>query len=167
MSASATPAIALLRRHGISHVLHGYAAPDRHGRARDERPEYGLEAAAALGVEPSRVFKTLIALVDGRFVAAVLPVTSTLDLKGLATAIGGRRATLADPVAAERASGSVVGGISPLAPRRPIQVVVDASVADHQSILVSAGRRGLQVELAPGDLVHLAVASVAPIARLG
>jgi Cys-tRNA(Pro)/Cys-tRNA(Cys) deacylase len=165
MPASATPAIDLVRRSGIAHVVRSYELPEKHGRARDERPDYGLEAAAALGVAPERVCKTLVAEVDGRLVAAVVPVHRQLDLKALAAAIGGRRAELAAPVVAERASGSVVGGISPLAPRRPWAVVIEASVTGQAAILVSAGRRGLQVELAPADLVRLAGATVAPIAR--
>jgi len=167
MPASATPAIDLLRREGIAHEVREYRLPERHGRARDERPDYGLEAAVALGVEPGRVYKTLIAGVDGRLVAAVIPVDRQLDLKALAAAIGGRRAELAEPAAAERASGSVVGGISPLALRRAMPVVVAAAAMDQPRILVSAGRRGLQLELAPADLVRLAGAMVASIARLG
>jgi len=167
MPARATPAIELVRRAGIEHIVHEYVLPERHGRARDDRPDYGLEAAAALGVEPARVCKTLIASVDGRLVAAVLPVDRQLDPKALAAALGGRRADLADPTAAERATGSVVGGISPLAPRRPLPVVLDATAAGQPRILVSAGRRGLQLELAPGDLIHLTDATVAGIARRG
>ena len=163
---TATPAIDLLVRGGIAHHVHEYRPAERHGRARDERPDYGLEAAAALGVDPGRVLKTLIADVDGRLVAAVIPVDRTLDLKSLAAAVGGRRAGLADPVRAERASGSVVGGISPLAPRRHLTVVVDHSVEQEVSVFVSAGRRGLQVELAPADLVRSASATLAPIARV-
>lgn len=165
MPSSGTPAIDLVRRHGIAHEVREYRPAERHGRARDERPEYGLDAAAALGVEPGRVFKTLIAVVDGRFVAGVLPVDRQLDLKALAVAVGGRRAVLADADAAERVGGSVVGGISPLAPRRPLTVVVDTSAQGHDRILVSAGRRGLQLDLAPSDLIGLASATVAAIAR--
>ena len=167
MPASGTPAIDLVRQAKVVHEVRTYQPPARHGRERDERPDYGLEAAAALGVSPSRVFKTLIAAVDGRLVAAVVPVDRLLDVKALAAAVGGRRADLADPVAAERASGSVVGGISPLALRRPLPVIVDRSVHEHPTVLVSAGRRGLQLELAPADLVQLAGAAVAPIARAG
>jgi Cys-tRNA(Pro)/Cys-tRNA(Cys) deacylase len=167
MAPSGTPAIELVRRAGVAHTVHSYEAPERHGRQRGERPDYGLEAAAALSVPPARVFKTLIATVDGRLVAAVIPVDRMLDPKALAAAIGGRRADLADPVAAERATGSVVGGISPLAPRRPLPVVVDASAADHPTVLVSAGRRGLQLELAPDDLVRLAGATTAAVTRPG
>ena len=162
-----TPAIELVRRDGAGHAVREYAPPARHGRDRGDRPDYGREAAAALGVEPARVFKTLIATVDGRLVAAVVPVDRTLDLKALAAVAGGRRADLADPVTAERATGSVVGGISPLAPRRPLPVIVDVSAHDHGTILVSAGRRGLQLEIAPLDLVRLSNAESARIARPG
>lgn len=167
MPASATPAIDLVRRAGVAHAVREYQLPERHGRAREERPDYGLEAAAALGVDPDRVCKTLIADVDGRLVAAVVPVDRQLDLKALAAAAGGRRADLAEPAAAERASGSVVGGISPLAPRRAMAVVLDRAALDHERILVSAGRRGLQLELDPVDLVRLSGATVAAIARPG
>jgi Cys-tRNA(Pro)/Cys-tRNA(Cys) deacylase len=167
MPARATPAIVLVRRAGVDHAVHEYTLPERHGRARDERPDYGREAAAALGVDPARVCKTLIAMVDGRLVAAIVPVDLQLDTKALAASIGGRRADLADPAVAERATGSVVGGISPLAPRRPLAVVLDAAAAEQARILVSAGRRGLQLELAPVDLIRLTDATVAPIARPG
>lgn len=165
MPPSATPAIELVRRSGVPHQIRTYEAPERHGRDRDERPDYGLEAAAALGVDPGRVCKTLVATVDGRLVAAVLPVDRQLDLKALAVALGGRRATLAPPADAERASGSVVGGISPLAPRRRWAVVVEEAALAHATILCSAGRRGLQLELAPADLVRLTDATTASIAR--
>jgi Cys-tRNA(Pro)/Cys-tRNA(Cys) deacylase len=147
--------------------LRAYTPEERHGRARDARPEYGLEAAAALGIEPARVFKTLVVMVDDRVVAAVVPVDRQLDLKAAAAAAGGRRAAIAEPSVAERASGSVVGGISPLAPRRPWSVVVDDSATSHATILVSAGRRGLQLELAPADLITLTRANVAAIGRQG
>ena len=165
MPATATPAVLRLRRDGIVHALREYRPPERHGRARDDRPEYGVEAAVALGVEPARVCKTLIAAVDGRLVAAVLPVDRQLDLKALAAAAGGRHAELVAPADAERASGSVVGGISPIASRRAMAVVVDRAIEAHPTILVSAGRRGLQLELAPADLVHVTGASIAPIVR--
>lgn len=165
MPASATPAIDLVRRAGVAYDVRSYQLPERHGRARDERPEYGLEAAAALRVEPGRVHKTLVAAVDGRLVAAVIAVDRQLDLKALAAAIDGRRAELAEPAVAERASGSAVGGISPLAMRRPMPVVVDAAAMAQATVLVSAGRRGLQLELAPADLVVLAGATVARISR--
>lgn len=162
---ASTPALELVRRDGAPHEVRAYVLPERHGRERRERPDYGLEAAAAIGVEPARVFKTLIVQVDGRLVAAVVPADRTLDPRALAAAVGGRRAVLADPAVAERATGSVVGGISPLAPRRPLPVVVDESAADHGTVLVSAGRRGLQLELAPSDLVRLGNGKMARITR--
>ena len=166
MPASSTPAIEALRRAGIDHRVHVYELPERHGRSRQERPDYGLEAAAALGVDPARVCKTLIAaLDDGRLAAAVLPVDRHLDLKALAAALGTRRAVLADPGQAERATGSVIGGISPLGSRRPLPVVVDEVVLEAPTILLSAGRRGLQVEVAPADLISVLGAAVGPIGR--
>ncbi|MFL5675218.1 MAG: aminoacyl-tRNA deacylase, partial [Chloroflexota bacterium] len=152
-------------RAGVEHRVHEYEPPDRHGRDRDRRPAYGLDAAAALGIDPARIHKTLAASADGRLVLAVVPVARELDLKRLADAVGARRAVMADPAEAERATGFVVGGISPLGSRRPIPVVIDAAALELESIFVSAGRRGLQVELAPADLVRLANAKVAPIAR--
>lgn len=160
-----TPAIELVRRAGIGHRLHAYEPAERHGRARDARPTYGLEAADALGVEPGRIYKTLVASVDGRLVLAVVPVAGELDLKRLAGAVQGRHATLADPAAAERATGYVIGGISPLGSRRPLPVVIDAGAMAHATILVSAGRRGVQLELAPADFVRLAAATPAHITR--
>jgi Cys-tRNA(Pro)/Cys-tRNA(Cys) deacylase len=167
MRAVSTPALEVLRRQGIDHRVRSYTLPERHGRAREDRPDYGLEAAAALGVEPGRVCKTLIAVLDdGRLVAAVLPVDRQLDLKALAAAAGARRAALAEPPVAERAAGSVVGGISPLGTRRRLDVVMDGAAMGHPTVLVSAGRRGLQVELAPADLVRATAATIGPIGRL-
>jgi Cys-tRNA(Pro)/Cys-tRNA(Cys) deacylase len=107
VSAGATPAIDIVRRAGVVHTIHEYELPERHGRDREARPSYGLEAAAALGVEPGRMFKTLVANVDDGLVLAVVPVDRELDLKRLAAAVGGRRAVIADPAAAERAWSSV------------------------------------------------------------
>ena len=165
MSAGATPAIDIVRRAGVVHTLHEYELPERHGRDREARPSYGLEAAAALGVEPGRMFKTLVANVDDGLVLAVVPVDRELDLKRLATAAGGRRAVIADPAAAERATGMVVGGISPIGSRRPLRVVADVSILDHETVFVSAGRRGLQLELPPADLVRLSKAQTTRVAR--
>ena len=165
MSARGTRALEILRQAGVAHTVHEYEAEATAGHDRDARPGYGLAAAAALDVDPRRIFKTLVATVDGRLALAVVPVGAELDLKKLAEVLGGRRATMAEPAAAERATGYVIGGISPLGGRRPLPTVVDASAGDAASILVSAGRRGLQVELAPGDLVRLASARLAPIAR--
>jgi len=165
VSAGATPAIDIVRRAGVVHTLHEYELPERHGRDREARPSYGLEAAAALGVEPGRMFKTLVANVDDGLVLAVVPVDRELDLKRLATAAGGRRAAVADPAAAERATGMVVGGISPIGSRRPLPVVADVSILDHETVFVSAGRRGLQLELPPADLVRLSKAQTTRVAR--
>jgi Cys-tRNA(Pro)/Cys-tRNA(Cys) deacylase len=157
---ASTPALVVLERAGVAHTVHEYAVPDHDGHHA-----YGMEAAAALGVPPERIFKTLVAAVDDRPVVAVVPVSGTLDLKALAQALGGKRATLADPADAERLTGYVVGGISPLGQRRRTRTVLDRSALDHGSILVSAGRRGCQVELAGDDLRRLTAAVVAPIAR--
>jgi Cys-tRNA(Pro)/Cys-tRNA(Cys) deacylase len=166
VSGRGTPALAALAAAGTAHVVHEYEAPEpAGGRDRDARPHYGLDATAALGVDPARIFKTLVASVDGRLVVGVVPVSGELDLKALAAAAGGRRAELAEPEAAQRATGSVVGGISPLGHRRPMPVYVDAGAAAFATIFVSGGRRGLQVELAPADLVRLAGATTARIAR--
>ena len=125
---------------------------------------YGLEAALALGVEPEVVFKTLIASVDGtKLVVAIIPVDERLNLKQLAAAAGGKRAEMANPADAERATGYVVGGISPLGQRRRLPTVLDATASAHPTIYVSAGRRGLELVLAPGDLVSLTAATVATI----
>jgi Cys-tRNA(Pro)/Cys-tRNA(Cys) deacylase len=161
MSAKGTPATDFLRRNDVRHTVHEYTPP----AATGDRHAYGLEAAATLGVDPARIFKTLIASADDRLVVGVVPVAGELDLKAMASAVGARRATMADPAAAVRSSGYVLGGISPLGQRRRLPTVLDASAMDHATILVSGGRRGLQVELAPSDLVRLLDATVAPIAR--
>jgi Cys-tRNA(Pro)/Cys-tRNA(Cys) deacylase len=155
--ATGTPATALLARQKITHTLHPYP----HDARADS---YGEEAAAALGVDPGRLFKTLIASIDGRLVCAVAPVSGRLDLKALAAAVGGKRAVMAEAAAAQRATGYVLGGISPLGQKSRLPVVVDASALGYPSVFVSAGRRGLQVELAPGDLVGLTAATTASIA---
>lgn len=167
MAAGGTPALDLIVRAGVAHSVHEYTPPERHGRDRDRRPTYGADAATALGVDSGRVHKTLAASVDGQLVLAVVSVGHELDLKRLAEAVGGRRAVMADPAAAQRATGFVVGGISPLGSRRTLPVVVDAAALELETIFVSAGRRGLQVELAPQDLVRLAGATVAHVARDG
>jgi len=155
--ATGTPATNLLTKLGVSFTLHPYD--------HDPRAEaYGDEAAAALGVPATRIFKTLIALVDGKLVCGVVPVAARLDMKALAAAAGGKRAGMAEPAAAARATGYVVGGISPLGHRSRVPVVIDASAAAFDTVYVSAGKRGLQVELAPGDLVRAAGATLAPIA---
>lgn len=156
-SQGGTPATALLSRSGIPFTLHPYE--------HDPRAEaYGEEAATALGVDPERIFKTLIATVEGKPVCGVVPVAGHLDLKAIAAAVGGKKAVMADPAAAARATGYVVGGISPLGQKSRIAVVVDSSAEGFETVFVSAGRRGLQVELAPADLVRAAGASLARIA---
>jgi Cys-tRNA(Pro)/Cys-tRNA(Cys) deacylase len=126
---------------------------------------YGEAAAAALGVAPERLFKTLVTRVDGALTVAVVPVSGTLDLKALAAAAGGRKAAMAEPADAERTTGYVRGGISPLGQRKALPTVVDDSALGFDTVLVSAGRRGLQVELPPAELVRLTRARTAPIGR--
>lgn len=154
-----TPATVALERARAEFTLHAYA----HDPA-SELP-YGEEAARALGVAPERVFKTLVAEVDGALTVAVVPVSGSLDLKALAAAVGGKRAAMADPADAERATGYVRGGISPLGQRRRLPTVVDASTTLHDTVFVSAGKRGLQVELRSPALRALTAATLAPIAR--
>ncbi len=126
---------------------------------------FGLEAAQALDVAPDRVFKTLLADVDGGLAVAVVPVDRQLDLKALARSLGARRASMAAPADAERSTGYVVGGISPLGQKRTLPTVVDATALGFETVLVSGGRRGLDLELSPQDLVALTSATTADIAR--
>ena len=167
MSGRGTPAVDVIRRAAVAHVVHEYIHEGVvDGRDRDRRSSWGLEAAEALGVEPGRVFKTLLARVDGaRLVVGVVPVDGELDLKALATALGGRRAEMAEPAEAERATGYVVGGISPLGQRCRLPTVVDATALAASTVFVSGGRRGLDLELAPADLIRLTGATVARIGR--
>jgi Cys-tRNA(Pro)/Cys-tRNA(Cys) deacylase len=156
--AGGTPAMTALSAAGIAFTVHDYA--------HDPRSEsYGEEAAAALGITSDRVFKTLLADVDGGLTVAVVPVSGQLDLKALARAVGGRKASMADPKAAERSTGYVVGGISPIGQKRAHPTVVDVTALDHPTVFVSAGRRGLEVELAPADLVSVTAAVTAPVGR--
>jgi Cys-tRNA(Pro)/Cys-tRNA(Cys) deacylase len=153
-----TPATIALTRAGVAHTLHPYT----HDPAASS---YGEEAASALGVSTARVFKTLLADVDGRLVVAVVPVSGSLDLKALAEAVGGKRAAMADVALAERTTGYVAGGISPLGQRKKLPTVVDASALELPTIFVSGGRRGLDVELSPSDLLSLTSATTAVIAK--
>ncbi|MEV6581035.1 Cys-tRNA(Pro) deacylase [Streptomyces sp. NPDC051582] len=153
-----TPAIAALNSARAQFTVHSYEHDPAH-------PSYGEEAAQAMGVSPDRVFKTLVAEVDGVLTVAVVPVSGSLDLKALATAVSGKRAAMADPALAERTTGYVRGGISPLGQRKRLRTVVDESAGAHATICVSAGRRGLEVELPPATLATLTDATVAPIAR--
>jgi Cys-tRNA(Pro)/Cys-tRNA(Cys) deacylase len=154
----ATPATVALAAAGIPYTPRPYAHEP--GAA-----SYGLEAAAALGVEPERVFKTLLAEVDGSLVVGIVPVSCLLDLKSLAAAAGGRRAAMADPALAERRTGYVVGGISPIGQRTALPTWLDESALLWPTVLVSGGRRGFDLELAPADLVAVTGARLADIAR--
>lgn len=156
---SSTPALRVLTVSGIAHEVVSY----RH----DPRSElgYGAEAASALGIDPARVFKTLCVDVDGSLALAVVPVSGRLDLKAAARALGAKRTHLADASRAQRATGYVVGGIAPLGGRTPLPTVIDASALDQPQVLVSAGRRGLDVALDPADLVAISAAQVAPIGQ--
>jgi Cys-tRNA(Pro)/Cys-tRNA(Cys) deacylase len=153
-----TPAVVALERAGVRFTSHVY----EHDPAA---ASYGLEAAERLDLDPRAVFKTLVAEVDGRLVVAVVPVSGQLHLKALAAAVGGKRAALADPAAAERSTGYVVGGISPLGQKKRLETVLDASADELPTIYVSGGKRGLDLGVAPADLVVLLDATVAAIAR--
>ncbi len=156
---AATPAVRVLEKAKVAHTLHPYD-PDH-----PSEQGYGEAAVAALGSDPRQVFKTLVARVDGELTVAIVPVAGTLDLKALAAAAGGRKAVMADPADAERTTGYVRGGISPLGQRKQLPTVVDESALQFATIMVSAGKRGLQVELPPADLVRLTRAKTAPIGR--
>lgn len=154
-----TPAIVLAKKRGVAHRVHSYTHDP-------SAASYGLEAATALGLEPACVFKTLVADVEGVGLAvAVVPVDKQLDLKALADALHGRRATMAQPAAAERATGYIVGGISPLAQKKALPTVIDESATAQAEVFVSAGRRGLEISMAPADLQMLTAATLAAIAR--
>lgn len=153
-----TPATVALQRAGIAFTVHEYA--------HDPRAEsFGLEAAAALGLDPQQVFKTLLADVDGTTVVGIVPVAGTLDLKALASAAGGRRADMTDPARAQRLTGYVLGGISPIGQRRPLPTYLDDTALQWDRVYVSGGRRGLDIGLAPSDLVRATDAVVAAIGR--
>ena len=154
---SGTPATVALVAAGIAFTEHPYA----HDPAA---ASFGLEAAEALGIEPERVYKTLLADVDGRLVVGVVPVTGKLDLKALAAAVGGKKAAMADPAVAERRTGYVVGGISPIGQKAAHPTVLDETVELWDTVFVSGGRRGFDIELAPADLVRITGAVIAAIA---
>ena len=153
-----TPATVALTKAGIAFTLHEYTHDPR-------AASYGMEAAEALGVDPARVFKTLLATLDGGLVVGIVPVSGQLDLKALARALGGSRATMAEVAAAERATGYVAGGISPLGQRRRHPTVLDESATGFDTVYVSAGRRGLDLAIAPADLVSATGAIVAALSR--
>jgi Cys-tRNA(Pro)/Cys-tRNA(Cys) deacylase len=153
-----TPATRLLAQRGVVHEL----LPYDHDPAA---PSYGREAAEKLGIDPARVFKTLVVALEPGLAVAVVPVDGSLDLKACAAALGVKRAAMAEPQQVERTTGYVLGGVSPLGQKRALPTVLDRSALDHATICVSAGRRGLDVALAPDDLVALTTAVVAAIAR--
>ena len=157
MAGQGTPATALLARQRVTHRLHTYDVDA-------DTPNYGAVVADSLGIAQDRVFKTLVTEVDGALTVAIVPVSGDVDLKALAGAVGGKRAIMADRTIAERTTGYVRGGISPLGQRKRLPTVLDASATGHPTIYVSAGRRGLQVELDPADLVRLTGATTASIA---
>ncbi|EAP99076.1 putative transcriptional regulator [Janibacter sp. HTCC2649] len=153
-----TPATVALGNAGIAYAVRAY----EHDPAAES---FGLEAAEALGVEPGRVLKTLLVDTGAGLAVGVVPVDRTLDLKAMASALGVKKVAMADPAAAERSSGYVVGGISPIGQKRALQTVVDSSAHEHETVLVSGGRRGLDLELSPSDLVAVTRAKTGPIAR--
>ena len=155
---SATPATKALDALGVPYTVRAYA----HDPAVTD---FGGEASAMLGISPERVFKTLLADVDGALVVGIVPVSGKLDLKALAAAVGGKRASMADPAVAERRTGYVVGGISPIGQRARLPTVLDRSAEEHETVLVSGGRRGLDLELAPAHLVAATGAQIAAIGR--
>jgi Cys-tRNA(Pro)/Cys-tRNA(Cys) deacylase len=155
--AAKTPALVALTKAGVAHTVHdfGHDGSDRN---------YGKAAAAALGVDEARVFKTLLVVADARPAVGIVPVVGQLSLKGIAAALGAKKADMCDPAVAQRLTGYVVGGISPLGQRKQLPTVLDESASTFATIFVSGGRRGLDVELAPDDLARMLDATVAPIA---
>lgn len=154
-----TPAVAVAKKAGITYRLHEY----EHDPAAES---YGEEAAQKMGIAADRVFKTLLAETEtGQLVVGIVPVSLQLNLKALAAAVGAKRVSMADLTAAERATGYVAGGISPLGQKRKLRTAIDERVSSFETVYVSAGRRGLEIELSPTDLIRLTGAAVAPIGR--
>ena len=153
-----TPATVALANAGIPFTVHTY----RHDPASSN---YGIDAAQALGLEPSRVYKTLLISVDGTLVVAIVPVVGRLDLKAVATAVKGKKATMADQADAERASGYLLGAISPIGQKRPHTTILDESAIAFGAVYVSGGRRGMELEIAPADLIRMTGATTASIRR--
>ncbi|ERH15256.1 YbaK/EbsC protein [Actinomyces graevenitzii F0530] len=157
-SETGTGAILALQKAGITPVIHTYE--------HDERAQaWGLEAAQALGLDPARVFKTLLVSHEKALAVVVIPVASRLDLKAIAKQLGWKKAQLADPALAQRTTGYVVGGISPLGQKKALPTLIDASAATHETVFVSGGRRGLDLELDPQVLAQLTKASFAEVAK--
>ena len=153
-----TPATVALTRAGVAYTAHAYEHDPR-------AASFGLEAAAALGLHPDEVFKTLLAMVDGQAVVGIVPVSGSLDLKALAAAAGGRRAEMADAATAQRLTGYVLGGISPIGQKRALPTFVDETAEVLDTVYVSGGRRGFDIGLAPADLLAITGGSYAPIGR--
>jgi Cys-tRNA(Pro)/Cys-tRNA(Cys) deacylase len=164
MGAQGTRAIEIARRAGISFTVHEYAH-DARSTLQEGGRGYALEAVEALNLDADRVFKTIVVTLDGRLGLAIVPASAEVDLKATADALGGRRASIAGAADAERATGYVLGGISPLGTKRVLPTLLDASAIAWPTIHVSAGRRGLEIELPATDLVRLTRAVVAPVAR--
>lgn len=154
-----TPAIDLLKKQRAEHRVHSYQHDPK-------AASYGLEAAEKLGLEPARVFKTLLAATEkGELLVAVVPVAGSLDLKALASAAGAKKTEMADPQAAQRSTGYLLGGISPLGQKKRLRTFIDQSAGQWPSIYVSAGRRGLEVELSASVLAELTAGQFAELAR--
>lgn len=154
-----TPALDLLKKVGAEHRIHSYEHDPK-------AASYGLEAAEKLGLEPAQVFKTLLASTEkGELLVAVVPVVGSLDLKALAHAAGVKKVEMADPTVAQRSTGYLVGGISPLGQKKRLRTFIDDSAQSFATIHVSAGRRGLEVELAAAVLAEHTKALFAPIGR--
>ena len=154
-----TPAVNAVRKARVVYQIHEYA----HDASS---ASYGLEAAEKLGVAEERVFKTLVVSLDSKALAvAVIPVSSMLSMKLVAKAAGAKKATMAEPAAVERSTGYVLGGVSPLGQKKRLKTIIDSAASDHPTVYVSAGRRGLEIELGPGDLAELTGASFAGICQ--
>ena len=154
-----TPAVNAVRKARVVYQIHDYA----HDASS---ASYGLEAAEKLGVAEERVFKTLVVSLDSKALAvAVIPVSSMLSMKLVAKAAGAKKATMAEPAAVERSTGYVLGGVSPLGQKKRLKTIIDSAASDHPTVYVSAGRRGLEIELGPGDLAELTGASFAGICQ--
>ncbi len=151
-----TPAVVALDAAGIAYTIHEYE------RGEDLR-DFGREAAVALGLDHDQVFKTLVVVADEELVVAIVPVSCQLSMKRVAAAVGAKKAVMCEPARAERSSGYIVGGISPIGQRRPLRTVVDESAELFDVVYVSGGRRGMDIGLAPSDLVSVLDAVVAPI----